>query len=198
MLLGDSCAVPASCYMRDSPETWRGHVPPRCLFPAVQEIGQDLRLNLITVPSCDAHNSHRSKDDEFLRTVITMFSADRSAVGRVQYCGKLSRGLKRRQLSMVASSMTQALSSRANRRALQIDRQRFDGCVNHIASTTCSRRRPAATASALTCTTSRKSSLGDPIVENTQYDLSSARIARLRSPLSGADARPAWGSTVER
>lgn len=44
------------------------HVPPRCLFPQQKDLddGDDLRKQLITVPSCDIHNTAKSKDDEYL------------------------------------------------------------------------------------------------------------------------------------
>jgi len=58
--------------MCDSVEMSREHTPPRCFFPEAKAIGRDLRRDLITVPSCDRHNSKKSKDDEFLRSVIVM------------------------------------------------------------------------------------------------------------------------------
>ena len=60
--------MPATCYMCTSAATSVEHVPPRCLFPEQKDlpIGVDLRKQLITVPSCDIHNSRKSKDDEYL------------------------------------------------------------------------------------------------------------------------------------
>lgn len=57
-----------SCYMCSQPKTSVEHVPPRCLFPQKKDLpdGLDLRKQLITVPSCDLHNSQKSKDDEYL------------------------------------------------------------------------------------------------------------------------------------
>lgn len=53
--------------MCDQPATSREHVPPACLFPEEKDIRTSLfRNNLITVPSCDLHNSKKSTDDEFL------------------------------------------------------------------------------------------------------------------------------------
>jgi hypothetical protein len=65
-------SIVSTCYMCDSLETSREHAPPRCFFPESKAIGRNLRVNLITVPSCDIHNSEKSKDDEFLRSVILM------------------------------------------------------------------------------------------------------------------------------
>ena len=53
--------------MCDAKATSREHVPPLCLFPEKKDIDfVNLRENLITVPSCELHNSKKSKDDEFL------------------------------------------------------------------------------------------------------------------------------------
>lgn len=92
----------ATCYMCAATATSREHAPPRCLFPEFKEVAVDLRKNLITVPSCDRHNSEKSKDDEFLRSVIVMMignnafaehvfmrkflAAVRRAPGAHQYC----------------------------------------------------------------------------------------------------------------
>src|SRR5207249_7535044 len=55
------------CYMCDRQATSHEHVPPKCIFPERKDTdGQDLRAQLITVPSCDIHNSKKSKDDESL------------------------------------------------------------------------------------------------------------------------------------
>lgn len=52
--------------------TSREHVPPKCLFPEKKDLpkGFDFRKCLITVPSCDEHNSHKSLDDEYLMFVL--------------------------------------------------------------------------------------------------------------------------------
>ncbi|MGD9676082.1 MAG: hypothetical protein AB7V19_05300 [Candidatus Bipolaricaulia bacterium] len=55
------------CYYCGAPATSVEHVPPKCLFPEQKDIaGDQFRRNLITVPSCDAHNLGKSQDDEFL------------------------------------------------------------------------------------------------------------------------------------
>lgn len=57
-----------TCYMCTAKATSVEHVPPRCLFPEQRDlpVGVDLRKQLITVPSCDAHNGAKSQDDEYL------------------------------------------------------------------------------------------------------------------------------------
>jgi hypothetical protein len=59
------------CYMCDAPATSKEHVPPKCIFPERKDSdGQYLREGLITVPSCELHNSKKSADDEFLMVSI--------------------------------------------------------------------------------------------------------------------------------
>ncbi len=59
------------CYMCSKPAVSREHVPPICLFPEEKDIRTSMfRNNLITVPSCELHNSKKSKDDEFLMTCM--------------------------------------------------------------------------------------------------------------------------------
>ena len=62
-----------TCYMCDAPSTSREHVPPKCIFPEKKDSpkGVDFRRNLIKVPSCDRHNLHKSKDDEYLMFVLS-------------------------------------------------------------------------------------------------------------------------------
>jgi len=58
------CPMGDTCYMCDAPATSREHAPPRSFFP------EGYRRNLITVPSCDRHNSDNSLDVEYVRNVI--------------------------------------------------------------------------------------------------------------------------------
>lgn len=60
------------CYFCGSPATSKEHVPPKSFFPNVGE--KDYRKNLIKVPSCDAHNSFKSKDDEYIRLLFVALS----------------------------------------------------------------------------------------------------------------------------
>lgn len=55
-----------TCYMCDSPATTREHVPAVAFFP------KGFRHQLITVPSCDAHNKATTLDDEYTRNVVVM------------------------------------------------------------------------------------------------------------------------------
>jgi hypothetical protein len=52
------------CYFCDCPASSREHAPPKCFFP------KGNRENLVTVPSCDKHNSEKSHNDEYMRLII--------------------------------------------------------------------------------------------------------------------------------
>lgn len=121
-----------TCYMCDSVETSREHVPPVCFFPTAKEIGRDLRRNLITVPSCDRHNSLKSKDDEYLRAVIVI-TAENNKVGQHQFFGKLLPAVARRPHAYKSFFADKGTVAKGKGRALQIDRKRFISCIDHLA-----------------------------------------------------------------
>lgn len=56
------------CYFCGLPATSKEHVPPKSFFP--KKGNKDYRRNLIKVPSCDLHNSDKSKDDEYVRALL--------------------------------------------------------------------------------------------------------------------------------
>jgi hypothetical protein len=69
--------------------TSREHVPPQCLFPEAREAGgRNYRRNLITVPSCEVHNTRKSDDDEFLMLSLAGIIGNNS----VGYRHKLTKG----------------------------------------------------------------------------------------------------------
>lgn len=82
------------CYMCSKTATSVEHVPPRCLFPELKDAGKDLRINLITVPSCEEHNGKKSSDDEFLMVSIAGIIGNNS-IGYHHYTGKIQRALRR-------------------------------------------------------------------------------------------------------
>jgi hypothetical protein len=68
-------------------------VPPLNLFPEARENdGVDYRINLITVPSCDTHNSAKSSDDEFLMVSLAGIIGNNS-VGYSHKLGKVNRAI---------------------------------------------------------------------------------------------------------
>lgn len=118
--------------MCDAPETSREHAPPICFFPDAV-FGRDVRRNLVTVPSCDAHNSKKSKDDEFFRAVILLQAAHSSEAARHQFLAKLLRAAARTPHAHRAFFTDRGRLAAGSRHAAQIDRARFDACVDHLA-----------------------------------------------------------------
>jgi hypothetical protein len=82
------------CYMCSKPACSREHVPPRNLFPESKDVGTDYRSNLITVPSCDQHNSAKSHDDEFLMVCLAGIVGNNS-VGLMHKLTKVNRAVQR-------------------------------------------------------------------------------------------------------
>ena len=121
-----------TCYMCDSIETSWEHTPPLCFFPEGKGIGRDLRRNLITVPACDRHNSQKSKDDEFLRSVILMTPGNNEAKQHL-FFGKLLPAVSRKSHVYRSFFVDKGTVVQGKGRALQIDRKRFDNCIDHMA-----------------------------------------------------------------
>lgn len=122
-----------TCYMCDAEATSREHAPPLCFFPSIDDAGLDLRKNLVTVPACDDHNSRKSKDDEFFRSVIVMTAAEHSEIGRVQFFGKFIRGVRRAPHAYRSFFEDHGTVAMSTQHTMRIDRERFDLCVDHLA-----------------------------------------------------------------
>lgn len=60
-----------TCYMCDAPSVGKEHVPPKCLFPEEARF----RKSFVKVPSCAAHNTGKSTDDELLRWILAAANA---------------------------------------------------------------------------------------------------------------------------
>lgn len=82
------------CYMCSSAATSREHVPPRCLFPKSADTGFNFRQRLITVPSCDLHNTRKAQDDEFLMVSLAGILGNNS-IGYSHRLGKVNRAVLR-------------------------------------------------------------------------------------------------------
>ena len=82
--------------MCDKPATSREHIPPKCLFTKKKYLpkGRDYRKNLISVPSCDEHNSQKSKDDEYLLLVIGMHYENNLDAQR-HFSGSIKKAIQR-------------------------------------------------------------------------------------------------------
>lgn len=81
--------------MCETPACSREHVPPRNLFPESRDVeGENYRVNLITVPSCEFHNSAKSHDDEFLMVSLAGIIGNNS-IGYRHKLGKVDRAIRR-------------------------------------------------------------------------------------------------------
>ncbi len=79
------------CYFCGEPATSFEHVPPKCIFPEQKDLpGEDYRRNLITVPSCEKHNTAKSRDDEFLMACLAPVVGN-NGIGLLHTKTKLAR-----------------------------------------------------------------------------------------------------------
>lgn len=125
--------------MCDNKATSVEHVPPQCLFPEIKDSKEDLRVNLITVPSCDEHNQKKSKDDEFLMVSLAGIIGNNS-IGYEHYHGKVQRTLKRNSYRLLEKVLFQKQTIRLPRKNSFIelivgkpDYERLCDCFIHIA-----------------------------------------------------------------
>lgn len=82
------------CYRCKDDATSKEHVPPRCLFPEQKDSdGEDYRKGLITVPSCEVHNTQKSNDDQFLLVSLARI------IGNNEIAQKLGDSKVRRTLT---------------------------------------------------------------------------------------------------
>jgi hypothetical protein len=94
------------CYMCNADAVSREHVPPRCIFPTNTDIPEkSYRENLITVPSCDLHNSAKSMEDEFLMVSLAGIIGNNS-IGYRHKFGKVERALRRRSHKLLDKVIT--------------------------------------------------------------------------------------------
>lgn len=130
------------CYICGGFATSREHVPPRNLFPEPKDVdGRDLRKNLITVPSCDEHNSEKSHHDQFLMVSLAGIIGNNS-IGYYHGMTKVDRALRSsagRLLDQVLLEKKQLLKIEfAENRFINVivgtpDVERLKLCFEHIA-----------------------------------------------------------------
>ena len=86
-----------TCYFCGIEATTDEHAPPRCIFPKAKDSpeGKDYRKNLIKVPSCEAHNTEKSKEDEYLLYILAMCLPS-NEVAKNQFLTKIRRAIERR------------------------------------------------------------------------------------------------------
>jgi hypothetical protein len=108
------------------------HAPPKCFFPEAKDVGVDLRVNLVTVPSCADHNSSRSKDDEYaMMFVVTHYETN--PIARQQFSSKCIRALKRSPgfRSAVFHRPKPVQLKGQSTVVVEVDRARFDKVMDH-------------------------------------------------------------------
>lgn len=127
------------CYMCEKSATSAEHVPPKCLFPEFKDVKKNLRVNLITVPSCDEHNGKKSHDDEFLMVSIAGIIGNNS-IGYQHYSGKIQRALRRTSYKLLEKVFLRKELVRIGdeNKFIEIlwgtpDYERLINCFSHIA-----------------------------------------------------------------
>lgn len=97
--------------MCDAEATSREHVPPLCLFPEAKDVkGYNFRKDLITVPSCEKHNSKKSHDDEFLMVAIAGVVGN-NELGFLQTTSKVNRALRRKSSDFLTKAIMRNLKA---------------------------------------------------------------------------------------
>lgn len=130
-----------TCYMCNEKATSSEHVPPKCLFPERKDLpkGLDLRKSLITVPSCELHNSQKSDDDEYLLYCLSM-SIPSNHIGKNHFKSKIIRAVDRnpslinRLLANSHNAQAENLSTNEVFETIgfQVDDSRFDKVLEHL------------------------------------------------------------------
>lgn len=123
------------CYFCDSLATSKEHIPPRCLFPEKKDLpdGIDYRKDLITVPSCHAHNSEQSKEDEYLHFVL-LHGYFNNRISQDHFNSKIVRAMTRRPALLFAFYETQmpVIVDGDPTLSVEIDRTRFENSLERI------------------------------------------------------------------
>jgi hypothetical protein len=130
-----------TCYMCERVATSKEHVPPKCIFPELKDlpVGFDFRKNLISVPSCDLHNSAKSSDDEFFLFIVSMQYYG-NFYKNVHFESKVMRAFNRspdRFISMMEDltpvECTGLDGEKFESAMFKVDLERFDKVAHHLA-----------------------------------------------------------------
>ena len=118
-----------TCYMCDAPSTSKEHAPPQCLFPESKDLkdGKDYRRNLITVPSCDLHNSAKSEDDTYLMMVLVSYFQNNEAAQNHIATKVLRAWTSDQKLAgRVVKNLQEVEIAGEAQHAFEVDMERFD------------------------------------------------------------------------
>lgn len=139
--MGKHVKMKESCYMCEREATSREHVPPKCLFPENKDLpkGFNFRKSLITVPSCDKHNSNKSLDDEYLMFVLASTFQGNNHKQRY-FETKVMRAISRKPHVFVGflKELTPVYLRRPDGKVkesacFKVDLERFDRAAQHMA-----------------------------------------------------------------
>lgn len=126
--------------MCDSPRTSDEHAPPQCIFPKSNGDNYHKNLKKIKVPSCDLHNSVKSKDDEYLLYVLTTTITSNN-VGLNHFYDKTIRSAKRRpklSYELLENSIPVVIddfekNQKIECHTLNVDKTRLDSVIDKCA-----------------------------------------------------------------
>lgn len=122
-----------TCYICGKQACSSEHAPARSFFP------KSMRTNLIQVPSCEEHNESTSKDDEYVRLIISSHFRNNETgknqstvkgIKTIQRSPALSQALLENKLD---ATIVRKDYSKEHSIAIQIDRERFDNEIRKIA-----------------------------------------------------------------
>lgn len=126
--------IKETCYMCNMPATSREHVPPKCFFPEQKDFGRskDYRQNLLSVSSCDQHNTSKSQDDEYLLFLITSHF-DNNLIAQKHFSTKIIRAVKRNpSMYKFVEKNSPILIDGQPTIAYTVDLARFNKEIDHI------------------------------------------------------------------
>lgn len=130
------------CYYCGKAASSDEHVPPRAIFPKPKDSpdGQNYRKNLITVRSCDVHNSAKSRDDEYLLYILALCLPS-NEIAKHQFLTKVQRAIQKRPALLNAllidykeAVLHDTFNDQWHRSiAIQPDEQRLNNLFTHMA-----------------------------------------------------------------
>ena len=124
-----------TCYMCEGAATTREHAPAKVFFPEPKDLdGIDLRRNLITVPSCAAHNIATSKDDEYVVALVAAYIGN-TKLAADHFTTKVLRALQRSPgyAATVVRNAARVPTNGLGTVALRVDDDRFERVMEKTA-----------------------------------------------------------------
>ncbi|TGK83283.1 hypothetical protein EHQ24_06680 [Leptospira noumeaensis] len=118
----------AKCYYCGKEATSREHIPPQSFFPSNQ------KLDLVTIPSCEEHNSKKSNKDEYVRNYITIHRSVKKS-GYEKFEEKSRKAFKRnKSLALSVENAEKATLDGEETGIFLVKKANFDEFFDHLAS----------------------------------------------------------------